>query len=44
VAQLVLTITIVGSVITLVWVFVDAFLIPGWVRRLNNQLAVQLGA
>jgi TM2 domain-containing membrane protein YozV len=44
VTQLILTITVVGSVITLVWIIVDAFLIPGWVRNQNNLLAVQLGA
>ena len=37
VTQLVLSITVV-------WVLIDAFLIPGWVRRQNNLLAVQLGA
>jgi TM2 domain-containing membrane protein YozV len=44
VAQLILTITIVGMAITIFWVLVDAFLIPGWVRNQNNLLAVQLGA
>ena len=27
-----------------IWVLVDAFLIPGWVRDHNNQLATSLGA
>ncbi len=27
-----------------VWVIVDAFLIPSWVRQHNNLLAAQLGA
>ena len=44
VAQLILTLTVVGMLITIVWVFVDAFLIPGWVRKENNLLAAQLGA
>jgi TM2 domain-containing membrane protein YozV len=44
VTQLILSLTIVGIVITFFWVIVDAFLIPGWVRRQNNLLAVQLGA
>jgi TM2 domain-containing membrane protein YozV len=44
VAQLILSITVVGMVITVIWVLVDAFLIPGWVRRQNNLLAAQLGA
>lgn len=45
VAQLILTLTVVGSVITVVWLLVDAFLVPGWVRNQNNLLlarAVQL--
>ena len=44
VTQLILSITIIGMLITIFWVLVDAFLIPGWVRRQNNLLAVQLGA
>jgi hypothetical protein len=35
---------VVGLVITVFWVLVDAFLIPGWVRNQNNILAMQLGA
>jgi TM2 domain-containing membrane protein YozV len=38
VAQLILTLTLVGMVITVIWVLVDAFLIPGWVRNQNNLL------
>ena len=44
IVQVILTITVVGALITLVWIFVDAFLIPGWVRRENNLLLMQLGA
>jgi TM2 domain-containing membrane protein YozV len=44
VAQLILTITVVGLMISIIWVLVDAFLIPGWVRKQNNLLAAQLGA
>jgi len=44
VAQLILSLTLIGMVITIIWVFVDAFLIPGWVRNQNNLLATQLGA
>jgi uncharacterized membrane protein YhaH (DUF805 family)/TM2 domain-containing membrane protein YozV len=43
VAQLILTLTLVGIVVTIVWTIVDAFLIPGWVRRHNTLLASQLG-
>jgi len=42
--QLLLTITVVGSAVTLIWILVDAFFIPGAVRKLNHALAVQLGA
>lgn len=44
VAQLILTITVIGFVVTFFWVIVDAFLIPGWIRQQNNLLAAQLGA
>jgi TM2 domain-containing membrane protein YozV len=44
VTQLILSITVVGLAITVFWVLVDAFLIPGWVRNQNNLLAMQLGA
>jgi TM2 domain-containing membrane protein YozV len=44
VTQLILSLTLVGMAITIFWVLVDAFLIPGWVRNQNNLLAVQLGA
>jgi TM2 domain-containing membrane protein YozV len=44
VTQLILSLTVVGLLITGVWILVDAFLIPGWVRNQNNLLATQLGA
>src|SRR6185295_19758894 len=44
VTQLILSITMIGLLITVFWVLVDAFLIPGWVRNQNNLLAAQLGA
>jgi TM2 domain-containing membrane protein YozV len=44
ITQLILTLTVIGWLITIIWVFVDGFLIPSWVRRENNQLAAQLGA
>jgi TM2 domain-containing membrane protein YozV len=44
VTQLILTITVVGLLISIIWVLIDAFLIPGWVRDQNNLLAAQLGA
>jgi uncharacterized membrane protein len=33
-----------GLFAVFVWVVVDAFLIPGWIREQNNLLAAQLGA
>ncbi|WP_017973279.1 TM2 domain-containing protein [Actinopolyspora halophila] len=42
VAQLVCTVTVIGSIITVVWIIVDAFLIPGWIRDHNLQLAEEL--
>jgi TM2 domain-containing membrane protein YozV len=44
VTQLILTVTMVGMVITIVWILVDAFMIPGLVANQNNLLAKQLGA
>ena len=44
IVQLILSLTIVGMLITVFWVLVDAFLIPGWIRNQNNLLAKQLGA
>jgi TM2 domain-containing membrane protein YozV len=44
ITQLILSITIVGLLITGVWILIDAFLIPGWIRNQNNLLAMQLGA
>src|SRR4029450_3639742 len=44
VTQLILSLILVGMIITIFWVLVDAFLIPGWIRRQNNLLAAQFGA
>ena len=44
ITQLILTATVVGLVVSMVWVVVDAFLVPEIVRRRNNALAQQLGA
>ena len=44
ITQLILSLILVGMIITIFWVLVDAFLIPGWIRRENNLLAAQLGA
>lgn len=42
--QLILTLIVVALPIVVIWVLVDAFFIPGWVRNQNNLLARQLGA
>jgi len=44
ITQLILSSIMVGMVVTIPWVIVEVFLIPGWVRRQNNLLAEQLGA
>jgi TM2 domain-containing membrane protein YozV len=44
ITQLILSIIIVGLLITGVRILIDAFSIPGWVHDQNNLLAVQLGA
>jgi TM2 domain-containing membrane protein YozV len=44
IAQLILTLTIIGFFVTIVWVIVDIFLVTGWVRERNNWLAAELGA
>ena len=44
ITQLILSLTVIGLVVTVFWVLIDAFLIPGWIRRQNNELAARLGA
>jgi len=42
----ILTFVLVGYVILsglYIWVLIDAFLIPGWIRKQNSLLAMQLG-
>ena len=38
VLMLVLTLTILGLIITIPWALIDLFLIPGMVRHFNNDL------
>jgi TM2 domain-containing membrane protein YozV len=43
---LILTVVVVGVFVLIglyIWVLVDAFLIPGWIRNQNSLLAMQLG-
>jgi TM2 domain-containing membrane protein YozV len=42
VAQLILTITIIGIIINAVWWIVDAFLVHTWVRDYNRELEYRL--
>ncbi|HEV2630064.1 MAG TPA: TM2 domain-containing protein [Pseudolabrys sp.] len=42
IAQLILTITVIGSVVTFVWMIIDAFMIPDWLRSQNTMLAAQI--
>lgn len=44
IVMLVLTLSIMGFPITLVWWAVDGFLIPGMIREENTALAVRIGA
>lgn len=38
IAQLVLTITLIGSIITFIWWIVDAFTLHNWVKKHNRQI------
>ncbi|SFD59335.1 TM2 domain-containing membrane protein YozV [Actinopolyspora alba] len=42
VAQLVCTVLVITSPISAVWALVDAFLIPGWIKQHNLELAGEL--
>jgi TM2 domain-containing membrane protein YozV len=43
IAQCILSLLVVGLLITIPWWLVDVFIIPGGVRRQNNLLAEYLG-
>ena len=46
IAGIVLTFVYIGVFLLIglyIWVLIDAFLIPGWIRGQNSLLAVQLG-
>ena len=38
IAQLILTLTVIGSLITVVWVFIDLFLVPGMVNKKRDEI------
>ena len=38
IAQLILTITVIGIIVSGIWVLVDAFLIPDMLRKKNDEL------
>ena len=43
---IILSIVVVGFLLLIplgIWVLIDAFLIPGWIRNQNSLLAMQLG-
>ena len=42
IAQLILTVTIVGMIVSGVWVLIDAFLIPGMLRKKNDEIMQML--
>lgn len=42
VGQLICTLSLVGIVVTFVWIIVDAFLIPGMVRELNSDIRARI--
>jgi TM2 domain-containing membrane protein YozV len=42
IVQLILTITMIGAVVTFVWIIIDAFMIPEWLREQNTMLASQI--
>jgi TM2 domain-containing membrane protein YozV len=42
IAQLVLTITVIGVIVTAIWWIVDAFLVHAWVRDYNRNVESRL--
>jgi TM2 domain-containing membrane protein YozV len=42
IAMLILSITIVGLIVTGIWIIVDAFLLHTWVKEHNRQLEFQI--
>lgn len=42
IAMLLISLTIVGLIITVIWSIIDAFLIPGMVRESNDRLRQKL--
>lgn len=42
IAQLILTVTVIGLIVSGVWKIVDLFLIPGIIRENNDQLEEQI--
>ena len=42
IAQLILTITVIGIIVSSIWALVDAFLIPGMLRKKNDELMKNL--
>jgi len=42
IAQLVLTVTVIGLIVTVIWWIVDAFLVHAWVREYNRHVESRL--
>ena len=42
VAQLILTLTLVGAIVTFVWLIVDAVIIPGMVKDINSDILAEI--
>ncbi len=42
VAQLILTLTVIGAIVTFVWWIVDAVIIPGMVRDINSDILAEI--
>lgn len=42
VAQLILTLTLIGAIVTFVWWIVDAVIIPGMVRDMNSDILAEI--
>lgn len=42
VAQLILTLTVIGAIVTFVWWIVDAVIIPGMVKDINSDILAEI--
>lgn len=42
IAQLILTLTVIGAIVTFVWWIVDAVIIPGMVQDINRDILAEI--